>query len=190
MGLKIPNLDFIKSRDPLLGEAIEALVTHVENTAQKTSVNPQGNTVAPAPPTAIKVTTNASGIHRVSWTDNNPRTRNARYFHEWDTDPNFGNPQTTPTHVGRQVSIPISMGDKPVYHRVCAQYPDGPRSAWVYHGSPTNPTGVIDNAPTVGPAPHPTTGSGTSSTGGQGFGIEKFVSSPVAPGIAPKVFKE
>lgn len=190
MPLKIPNLDWVKSWNPLLGETIEALVSHIENTAQKTSINPQGNTVAPAAPSAIKVTANASGIHRVSWTDSNPRTRHVNYFHEWDTDPGFSNPQSSHVGVGRQISIPIAMGTKAVYHRVSAQYPDGPRSSWVYFGSPTNPTGVVDGATVAGPPAHTSTGSGTSTTGGQGFGIEKYVSSQSLPGQPPKVFEQ
>lgn len=190
MPLKVPNLDWIKSWNPLLGEALESLVNAHENIAQKLSVNPQGSTVAPAPPSAVNVTANASGIHRISWSDSNPRTRNLHYIHEWDHDSSFANGQSTITSGHRQLSIPIAGGTKPVFHRVCAQYPDGARSTWVYFGSPTNPTGVVDGAPTAGPLPHTSTGSGTSSVPGHGLGQEKFVSSQALPGKPPKVFQE
>ena len=190
MALKIPNLDWVKSWNPLLGETIQSLITHVENIAQKTTINPNGSVVTPSAPTSINVTANASGIHRVSWTDNNPRTRDLRYVHEWDTDPTFPNGQSTVTHGHRQLSISIAMGTKPVYHRVCSQYPDGNRSSWVYFGSPTNPLGVKDNATTVGPPAHTSTGCGTSNTAGHGLGQEKFVSPAATPGQPPKTFRE
>jgi hypothetical protein len=189
MPTKIPNLDWVKSWNPLLGEAIDALALHIDNIAQKAGVNPQGSVVAPTPPSSINVTANASGIHRVSWTDNSPRTRNLQYVHEWDTSSTFANGQPTVTSGHRQLSIAISGGTQPVYHRVCSQYPDGSRSPWVYFGSPTNPTGVVDSATVAGPPAHPTTGCGTSSTAGHGLGQEKFVSSPAAPGIPPKTFQ-
>lgn len=189
MPLKVPNLDWVKSWNPLLGETIESLVQKIENVAVKTNQNPDGSTVAPAAPTSINVTSNTSGIHRVSWTDNNPRTRNLHYVHEWDHDSTFKNGQATISSGHRQLSIAISGGAKPVFHRVCAQYPDGARSNWVYFGSPTNPTGVTDNATVPGPDPHPATGCGTSNVPGHGLGQEKFVPSPTAPGLPPKTFQ-
>jgi hypothetical protein len=190
MPLRIPNLDSIKNNPAttLIGEALEALTNGLETVGVKAAMNPQGNTNAPAPPSATAVTANASGIHRISITDNSPRTRQVHYFHEWDTDPAFGNPQTAHLGVARQVSIPIAMGSTPVYHRVYCQYPDGDRSPIVYLGSSSNPTGVVDGSPTPGPVAHPTTGSGTASGGGHGFGREAFVSSPSQPGKPPKIW--
>lgn len=189
MPLKIPNLDWIKANNPLLGEALDAVSLHIENVAQKAGYNSAGSAVAPSPPSSISVSANASGIHRVSWTDNSPRTRNLNYVHEWDHNSTFTNGQATVTAGHRQISIPISGGTTPVYHRVCSQYPDGSRSPWVYLGSQTNPTGVVDNATVAGPPPNAATGCGTSTVPGHGLGQEKYVSSPSAPGLPPKTFQ-
>lgn len=188
--IRVPNLDAIKSNPntTAIGEALEAVANSIDTLGQKSAMNPQGPTGAPAPPSGINVTANASGIHRISIIDNNPRTRQVHYFHEWDTDPSFGNPQPSHLGVARQISIPISMGTAPVYHRTFCQYPDGDRSPIVYFGSSSKPTGVVDGAPVSGPAPHVSTGSGTSSGGGYGFGREPFVSSPAQPGKAPKIY--
>ena len=67
-------------------------------------------------------------------------------------------------------------------------YPDGERSNWTYFGSVSKPTGVVDGASISGPDAHTSTGSGTSSKSGYGFGQEKFVSEPSLPGKPPKVF--
>jgi hypothetical protein len=45
MGVRIPNLDDIKARDPLLGEALETFADLHDNLGQKLSVNPQGKTL-------------------------------------------------------------------------------------------------------------------------------------------------
>ena|SRR5579862_6411723 len=192
MALKIPNLDKLTQDNPLLGEALQSLMNGIEQTGTKLSVNPQGNTNPPAAPTGISVTANASGIHRVSISDNSPRTRNVHYFVEHSTDRHFSASSVQVEHLGpvRQRSLAQSMGTTPVYYRAYAQYLDGPRSDYVYFGSSTNPTGVQDGATTVGPAFHASTGSGTASGGGEGFGTEKYVANPAAPGRPPKVFSE
>ncbi len=189
---KIANLDKITQDHPLVGEAFQSLVQIIQNLSEKLSIDPQGNTLAPPAPQSINVTANSTGIHRVSIVDNNPRTRNLEYFHEYSLHPDFreGSVQTEHLGVQRQNSVNIAMGQQPIYHRVYSQYRDGPKSDFVYFGSSTNPTGVVDGAAVTGPDLHPSTGSGTASTGGQGFGTEKYVSSEAAPGRPPKVFKE
>jgi hypothetical protein len=178
----------IQEDNPQLAEALRALGDAHDTMAIKMAVNPQGTTNPPQPPNQITVTANASGIHRVSIVDSNPRTRSVGYWHEWDTNSNFSNAQPTFLHAARQVSLALSMGATPVYHRVCAQYPDGQRSAWLIHGGPQHPTGVIDGASVPGPAPHTSTGSGTSSVPGYGSGRESFVSPPGQAGKSPKIF--
>jgi hypothetical protein len=174
----------------MIGEAIEALKNGIEQLGQKTSVNPQGNTVAPAPHNDIKVTS-GQGIVHVALTDTSPRTRNVHNFVEWATTPNFSDAQTEHLGVGRQVRIPTFLGDKtPVYVRSYAMYSDGSRSSHTYYGSPTNPTPIKDGSAVVGPMPPPPTGSGTSGVPGEGFGAEKFVAEKTNPGKAPKVFAE
>lgn len=192
MALKVPNLDSITANPMFtpIGEALSAISTAVDNMGQKLAVNPQGSTLAPAPPSAINVTANASGIHRVSIVDNNPRTRQVHYFIEHSISRNFRDADTQTEHLGvaRQRSLPQSMGKTPVYYRAYSMYPDGQRSQMVYFGSATNPTGVVDGATTTGPAFHPSTGSGTSTGAGYGFGQEHFVPNPTTPGRAPKVY--
>jgi hypothetical protein len=188
--MKVVNLDQIKNdhRYTAIGEALDSLKTGVENMGQQLAVNPQGTTNAPAPPNAINVTANSSGIHRISLTDNNPRTRQVNYFVDFDTDPQFGNAQTEHLGVQRQRSIPQSMGKTPVFYRGYCSYPSGGRSPFIYFGTSSKPTPVVDGATVVGPDFHPTTGSGTSSTGGYGFGQEQFVSSPNQPGKPPSIY--
>lgn len=203
--MKLPNMDQITAWSPLLAECIQSIGGAIDTLGQKSSFNPQGGTVKPTPPSAINVTASPSGIHRVSITDNSPRTRAANNFVEHSIDPNFGPDSVQVEHLGvaRQRSIPQSMGTTPVYYRAYTAYPDGARSDIIYFGGATNPTGVVDNAPSsvvtdvtgpvtaslLGPPHHPSTGSGTSSTGGYGFGRESFVSAPAAPGKSPKIFQ-
>lgn len=150
-------------------------------------MNPQGGTKPPSPHNQVSVVAQG-GITHVSLTDNNPRTSHVHNFVEWSHDRNFGDAQTIHLGVGRQVRIPTFMGGTPIYVRSFAQYPDGPRSEFTYHGSMQNPLPILDGAAVVGPHPPASTGSGTSSTPGNGFGREPFVSSPKNPGHPPQIF--
>jgi hypothetical protein len=171
---------------------------------QKLSVNPQGKTLTPPPHSALNAV-GANGVIHVS-VDNgsNPRTRQLHNFVDYDTDPNFGNAQTESLHVGTQRRIPTMLGTT-IYLRSYTMYPDGEQQSTYKYTSvhdglasqtflqstnPTPPTGTKTVTTTLpGPAFPPTRGSGTSSTPGQGFGVEKFVSEPSTPGKPPKVFK-
>jgi hypothetical protein len=188
MSFKIPNLDHFWEHSPLLAEALQSLRDGVDSLGQKLSVNPQGETNAPEPPSAINVAA-AGGVTHITLTDKNPRTRQVHYFVEYDTDPNFTNAHTEHLGVARTRRIPTFMGaDKPLYVRAYAQYPDGRRSSIIYHGSPHDPTPINDGAVTNGPALPPTTGSGTAQSPGYGFGHDKFVSPPLTPGKPPKTY--
>ncbi len=199
MGVRIPNLDEIKARDPLLGEALETLADLHDNLGQKLSVNPQGKTLTPPAHVNLHVTAQNGVLHTTVDNGNNPRTRNLHNFVEWDTNPNFTNAQVEALHVGTQRRIPTFLGAK-VYLRSYTMYPDGEQQ------SPYQYAEIHDNAPTfvtsatgtgvttttskvIGPAPPPTRGSGTSPVPGQGFGVEHFVADATTPGKPPKVFK-
>jgi hypothetical protein len=147
VSFKVPNLDHIWANNPLFAEALESLRNGIDTMGQKLSVNPQGPTIAPSPPSAINVSA-ASGITHVSLQDSNPRTRNVHYFVEYDTNPNFSNAQTIHLGAARQVRVPTFLGT--TYWRAYSQYADSPRSSIVYHGTTTAPTAVSDGAAGAG----------------------------------------
>jgi hypothetical protein len=199
MGVRIPNLDLISQRDPMLGEALQEFVNLHDNLGQKISVNPQGKTLTPPPHVALEVTAANGVLHASVDNGNNPRTRNLHNFVEWDTNPNFSNAQTESLHVGTQRRIPTFLG-KTVYLRSYTMYADGEQQsaykyAQIHDKSPSfvtsaTGTGVTSTTATItGPTPPPTRGSGTSPVPGRGYGVEKFVSSPTSPGKPPKVFE-
>ena len=203
MGVRIPNLDEIKSRDPLLGEALETLADLHDNLGQKLSVNPQGKTLTPPPHAALSVVAQNGVIHATVDNGNNPRTRQLHNFVEWDTNPNFQNAQVESLHVGTQRRIPTMLGTT-IHLRSYTMYGDGEQQspykyASIHDGLPTQtylqatgtaPTGTtIVNSTLPGPDLPKSTGSGTSSVPGRGFGTEHFVSDATNPGKPPKVFK-
>lgn len=187
MSFKVPNIDLIWNRDPLLAEALHALREGIDTLGTKLSVNPQGHTIAPAPPTSINVSA-AGGVTHVTLTDNNPRTRNVHYFVEYADSPNFTNAHTEHLGVSRSRRIPTFMGSSPLYIRAYAMYPDGQRSDLLYHGTPQAPTPILDGAATNGPKLPASPGSGTSPVPGHGFGQDKFISPPQTPGKPPKTY--
>ena len=204
MGVRIPNLDHIKARDPLLGEALETLADLHDNMGQKLSVNPQGKTAVPPSHVALNVTAANGVVHATVDNGSNPRTRNLHNFLEWDTDPNFTNAQVEHLHVGTQRRIPTMLGTT-VYMRSYTMYADGQQQspykyAQIHDGlqsqtylqstNPTPPSGTQTVTVSLpGPNLPRSTGSGTSPTPGQGFGIEQFVSEATTPGKPPKVFR-
>lgn len=203
MGVRIPNLDSIKSKDPLLGEALESMADLFDNGSQKLSVNFQGKTLTPPPHVALNAVAANGVVHVTVDNGNNPRTRQLHNFVDYDTSPNFTNAQTESLHVGTQRRIPTMLGTT-IYMRSYTMYPDGEQASTykytqVHDGLPTQtylqatgsaPSGTTTVTSTLpGPAFPPTKGSGTSPTPGQGFGIEHFVSSAANPGKPPKVFK-
>lgn len=144
MPFKVPNIDTIWNHNPIVAEALQSLRDGIETMGQKLSVNPQGPTNAPAPPSAINITA-AGGITHVALEDNNPRTRNVHYFVEYDTNPNFTNAQTIHLGTARQTRVPTFLGGS-TYWRAYSQYPDSPRSDIKYYGTPENPSAVSDGA--------------------------------------------
>jgi hypothetical protein len=203
MGVRIPNLDWVKATNPLLGEALETFADLFDNVGQKISVNPQGKTLTPPPHVSLNAVGQNGIVHVSVDNGNNPRTRQLHNFVEYDTDPNFTNPQTESLHVGTQRRIATFTGQT-IYLRSYTMYPDGEQqSTYKYaqindglasqtylQATGTPPSGTQTVTTTLpGPVFPPSKGSGTSPTGGQGFGVEKFVSSDTTPGKPPKVFK-
>lgn len=204
MGVRIPNLDDIKARDPLLGEALETLADLHDNMGQKLSVNPQGKTLTPPPHVALNVVAANGVLHATVDNGANPRTRQLHNFIDYDTNSNFSNAQTESLHVGTQRRIPTMLGTT-IFLRSYTMYPDGEQQsaykyAQVHDGlatqtylqstTPTPPAGTQTVSTALpGPALPATTGSGTSPVPGRGFGVEKFVAQTNTPGKPPKVFK-
>lgn len=187
MSFKVANLDHFWNNFPLFAEALESLRAGIDTLGQKMNVNPQGQTLPPAPPSALNVVAQ-NGITHVTLTDNNPRTRQVHYFVEYDTNPNFSNAHTVSLHIGRSARIPTFMGSTPFYVRAYSMYPDGGRSNIIYKGTAQRPVAILDGAAAVGPPLPKTPGSGTSKVPGHGFGQEKFISGPNTPGKPPKTY--
>jgi hypothetical protein len=199
MGVRIPNLDEIKARDPLLGEALETFADLHDNLGQKLSVNPQGKTLTPPPHVSLNITA-ANGItHFTVDNGSNPRTRQLHNWVDWADNPTFQNAQTEHLFAGTQRRVATMLGG-PIYARSYTMYADGERQSTYTYASiehdglqpaitSVTGTGVTTTTATLaGPALPKSTGSGTASVSGQGFGVEKFVPQATTPGKPPKVF--
>lgn len=157
----VRNMDYIRSKDPKLYEAL----IDVQNALQPTS--------QPAPPvvSGINVTA-ANGFFNVTLTDNGEINAGISYFVEYSPTVGFQQPVTV--HLGATRSAQLNLGNQTLYWRAYSQYqnPLSPPSAPVVFGGST-PTPVAGGGAVAPPAISPT-GSGTSSTngqqGGSGFG--------------------
>jgi hypothetical protein len=172
MTLKIRNLPYIKTLDPKLHETITDVAAAVDGLAQRSNVNPTGETTAPFDISRLTVVAQ-DGVFDIRIFDDTPVQRGIHYFVEYSTTPSFTNP--IPIHLGTSRCGREFLGNLTLYWRAYSQYLGSQPSNPIYFGSAVVPTAVIGGGSITGPTPQQSTGSGTASSngtqGGQGFGV-------------------
>lgn len=168
--LNLKNLEFLRSRDPRLGETLEQLQNHINRLGLAAGVDGTGLLPAPARIGAVSVT-GQNGHFSVAIMDKSPVTRAINYFIEHDTDPNFTNP--TVIHNGTSRNANIFLGNAILHFRAYSMYQGSTNASEpVTFGTPAVP---VNGGGAVGaPAFQTSQGSGTASgeQGGQGFGTK------------------
>lgn len=183
MPLKVSNLNDIKRRDPILGEALQSLQDAMNNGFQQNGVDPTGEQGAPPNITQLNVTA-ANGIFSISIVDNGAIYKSIIYFVEWSLNANFAPSRTI--QLGATRTHDVTLGNVTAYFRAYSQYPGSQASQPVYFAS--NP---VTGGGSTAPAPTPSTGAGTASgTGtqaGTGSGPTAFRPSTSNPGTNPRL---
>lgn len=157
---KIPNLEYLRQKDPKLHETIVALMNSI----------PSVNVPAPAPLTNINVSAQ-DGIFHVTVADSGQVPKGTGYFLEYDNNPNF--PQPTVIDLGASRQYRGFLGNQTLHWRGYSQLPPGynsPPSAPIVYGGKV-PRSVSGGGAATGPILLPSTGSGTAPTNGQQGGV-------------------
>ena len=170
--LKLPWTDMLRRKDPLLGETIERIEKGINQLGKSLGASPlQGH--FPAPPSINQISvTAANGQANVQIVDNFPIQNPAEagvvsYFVEAATDPNFDNIVHS-EHMGPFRNKNIFLGSQTLYFRAYSQFHGSPPSKPVVFGGSTPPAVVMGGNPA--PTQQPYQGSGTSGSGGRGYG--------------------
>jgi hypothetical protein len=174
MPLPFRNRAMIIEKYPELGQALDDLAGHIENTMTQTNASVNGQSNPPPAPSALSVTA-SQGIFDAAITDNAPVARGINYFLEYSNNPNFTAPTTV--DLGQSRNYRAHLGNQTLYWRAHSSYPTGPRSDHAYHGTQALPSPVIGGGAFTGPAPLASQGSGTSvgaSGSDGGFGNDQF----------------
>lgn len=160
----VRNLDYIRSKDPKLYEALEDLLQHHQNLAQQVNGNSTGQPGPPPPISGLQVTAN-NGHFNAQIKDEGAVFRGVQYYIEHSESPNFTNP--TVVHLGDSRSWDKFMGNTTRYFRAYSSYSSSPPGAPAYHGGAI-PTPVVGGGIIGGPPVQESQGSGTG-TPGQGL---------------------
>lgn len=159
--LTLPHLGYIKDKDPLFGETIEALMKAINQHGTIVGVDPTGTFPRPTAPTQIQVTSVAGGVD-IAIVDANPQ-RGVLYFVDFDTVAGFtNNPRTVPLNTTRNVYLPI--GAQAFFYRAYKQFQGSNPSPYTVFGGST-PQSVMGGAAGT-PALGPTQGTGAGSVAG------------------------
>jgi hypothetical protein len=161
--LKIPNLDYLRSLDPKLFEAIKAIQDQTSNIEKQGNFNALGSPAAPPAIDRLRVTSGPGGEYQIRITDNGEVSRGINYWAEYDTSPNFTNPHII--DMGQTRNHSVNLGNQQLFWRAYSSYPSSDASPAVYHGSPTDP------APVVGGVPGIRSASEGAGTGAPGYGM-------------------
>lgn len=164
MPIRVPNLPYIRRKDPRLGEAIDAIHQGIESLVERAGLGASGNILAPQIQ-SIAVTA-ANGIFSVSVTDKSATHFGINYFVEYADNPNFNNLHTLAMGPSRNANG-LFLGSGTFYFRAFSQYLNSAASARVTYGG-TIPLGVAGGGAIAGPTLPPTQGSGTGQGGGFG----------------------
>jgi hypothetical protein len=166
--LTVAQLAPLKDRDPYLYETLTRIVTAVNATSQRVGVDPATPSPAPIPIASIKVQA-SNGWFDIAITDPSDARPGLFYFAESDTTPAFNAPRVY--FLGASRNLYVQLGNQTLYWRGFSQYIGSQASTPVNFGAP--PTAVAGGGAS-GPAPQPSTGSGTLTNGltrgGNGFG--------------------
>jgi len=110
----------------------KALMESHNNVAFQANAEPVGTKEAPPQIGALNVVA-SGGYHHFTIQDNSPVQRGLEYFIEWDTSPNFTNPQQE--SLGPDRTWRPQLGVKgPIYARAYSAYKSSPPSEPVYAG--------------------------------------------------------
>lgn len=167
--LTVAQLAPLKSRDPYLYETLVKIVAAVNAASQNAGVDPATPSPAPTPIAALKVQA-ANGWFDLAITDPGASRPGLFYFVESDVTPAFSAPRVY--FLGASRNLYVQLGNQMLYWRAYSQYVGSLPSGPVTYGIP--PVAVAGGGAT-GPAPLPSSGSGTLANGmvrgGNGFGV-------------------
>jgi hypothetical protein len=164
----LKNLAWVETNfDPRLSQTFKDLSNAQDNAANVTGVS---GVATKAPPNVRSIFVQAAhGFFNVAITDpegQGGQSQGIFYFLDWDTSPNFTNPQTI--HLGPARNWYGALGSQTTYWRAYSQFLSSPRSDYVYFGGQAAPTGVPGGG-AAGPVPAASQGSGGKGGRG-GFG--------------------
>jgi len=166
--LTIAQIAPLKDRDPYLYETLTKIVSAVNAASQSAGVDSSTPSPAPSPIASVMVQA-SNGWFDISITDPSATRPGLFYFVESDVTPAFNAPRVY--FLGASRNLYAQLGNQTLYWRAYSQYIGSLPSPPVTFGAP--PTAVIGGG-TAGPAPLPSTGSGTLPNGlvrgGNGFG--------------------
>ena len=163
--LHLPNMPYLRTKDPRLAETIEKLRIAIVSLVNQTGAAPGGTIAAPS---VQSISVSASnGIFSASIVDKTAPHLGIRYFIEYATNPNFDNSRTRYLGPSRDIDG-WNLGNLTYYFRGFSQYPGSDISNKVIYGGST-PIGVAGggSAPPTPPASQGS-GGGTGATGGFG----------------------
>ena len=185
MAVPVRNLQQIKSKDKMLGEALEDIRGYLTNIGQSLAVDPSGRPATP--PTINKLHVVAQdGIYHATITDNNPIYRTINYHLEYSPNSDFSNSHLIP--LGPSRSARINLGNQTLHFRAYSQYVSGgPASTPVVHGNGITAAPVVGGGTSSGPIIPVSTGAGTNlnPSGGQGAGKESYTQT--SAGLPPRL---
>jgi hypothetical protein len=168
------DLSQLKNIDPSgrLEAIISSLIESHNHVAAQVNASPVGVTQPPSPVAAVTVT-GGGGFHAVSITDSE-QSRGKKYFLEWDTNPNFPNPQAEYLGPVRQFRRNLGVTGKVFFRAVPAFQTSAPAEP-TYNGTAVAPVGVDANAVSALPGIAASTGTGSEPSllpqGASGFGF-------------------
>ena len=158
----IRNLEYIRSKDPKLYEALMDLAAHQDNITQQVNGNPTGQPQAPPAIDAVNVT-GQNGHFHVQIQHQAEIYRGVKYYAEYADNPNFTSPHTI--HMGDSREHTTFLGNGTYYWRAYAAYSSSPAGRPAYHGGAGTPL-PVEGGGTIGPPAFlPPQGSGTGSPG-------------------------
>lgn len=160
--MPVRNLDYIKSQDPRLYEALHDIISQQSNIAQQVNGNVSGT---PKPPTSISgIQVSAQNGHfQVAIQDHASTYRDVHYYIEHADNPNFHNSQVI--HNGHSRNWGGFMGNVTRYFRAYSAYPTSAAGSPAYHGGALKPQPVIGGGTNAGPSFLNSQGSGTGFPG-------------------------
>lgn len=160
--MAVRNLEYLRSKDPRLFEALQDIIKNHANLAQQVNGNSSGQ---PLPPPSVggMLVQAQNGHFQISIQDSGQIYRGIQYHVEHADNPHFINSHTV--HLGPRRNENLFLGNTTRYFRAYSSYDSSPPSAPVYHGSQVQPIAVSGGG-SVGPPDFlPSEGSGTGQPG-------------------------